>query len=319
MQTGLTRILMVVACSGVLAAGCAGDNRPSGKPETMKRGAANDNKVILFVIDGPRHTEAFDDPAHTHVPRMWDDLRMQGAVVPQFFNNGRTLTNPGHAAIITGTWQDIANDGSERPTKPTLFEYYRKAYAVAPEETYVVSGKGKLDVCSYSTHPDFGAPFGATESVGFEDDQAVFDELTAILRKNKPRLVLACFPTVDRTGHGRDYGGYLAAISQVDSLLHQLWLFLQDDPFYADQTYLIVTNDHGRHDEKNGGFANHGCACDGCRRIMFMALGPEIKAAYTASDDYDQRDICNTVAEILELSVLHSEGRVIEEIFKAAP
>lgn len=278
----------------------------------------NDARVILFVIDGPRHTEAFDDPDHRYVSRMWNELRPQGALIPEFRNDGQTLTNPGHASIVTGTWQTIANNGSERPTEPTLFEHYRQTYGVPKKETYVVSGKRKLNACSYSTHEDFGRRYGATERVGLADDRAVFDELVAIMKGDKPRLVMACFPAVDRAGHSGDWDAYVSAIGVVDSLLVELWDFVQHDPFYKDKTYVFVSNDHGRHDDKSGGFSNHGCGCEGCRRGMFLALGPTIKANYQTSKVYTQRDIFYTVASILELTVEKSDGVVIEEIFEGS-
>jgi predicted AlkP superfamily pyrophosphatase or phosphodiesterase len=282
-------------------------------------GTTNGKKVILFIIDGARHTEAFDDTAHRYVPRVWNDLIPQGTLIPEFRNDGRTLTNPGHASMLTGTWQTISNSGSERPTQPTLFEYYRQTHGVPKSETYVISGKGKLDVCSYSTHPDYGKEFGASERVDYDDDQAVFDVLMSVLKTDRPRLVMVCFPTVDITGHSGDWDDYVAALTEIDSLLYELWDFLQSDPFYTDQTYLIVSNDHGRHDDQNGGFENHGDDCEGCRRLMFLALGPDIRPNYTASNVYNQRDICGTVARMLGFPVIYSEGVVIEEIFEDSP
>ena len=59
---------------------------------------------------------------------------------------GKTETNPGHTSILTGTWQQIANDGSERPTKPTVFEYIQKGRWKSSVIliTTVTGGKDKL-------------------------------------------------------------------------------------------------------------------------------------------------------------------------------
>ncbi|MCK5406995.1 MAG: hypothetical protein KAJ37_06060, partial [Candidatus Krumholzibacteria bacterium] len=156
-------ILAVVALLGC--------NGPSSDLESRRSDAESivfdaNTKVVVFVIDGPRYTETFGDPSHTHIPHIWNDLRPQGTILTDFRNLGHTKTNPGHTSIITGTWQQIANDGSERPDQPTLFEYYRKTLSAPQSETYVISGKSKLNVCSYSTHADYGAACGATESVG---------------------------------------------------------------------------------------------------------------------------------------------------------
>jgi hypothetical protein len=59
--------------------------------------------VFVVVVDGLRNLEAFEDPAHQHTPRMWDDLRPQGTLDSDFYNDFvTTYTTPGHFAILTG-------------------------------------------------------------------------------------------------------------------------------------------------------------------------------------------------------------------------
>jgi hypothetical protein len=273
--------------------------------------------VVLLVIDGSRQLETIGDSTHTHIPHIWRDLRPQGALIPNFRNEGETVTNPGHSSILTGTWQHIANDGSERPSEPTLFEYYRRYEGVPENAVQLVSGKSKLRAVAWSTDLDYGKRYGAKATVGFENDPVVYEHLIPILERDHPRLVMACFPSVDHEGHSGHWDRYVAAIERADSLAGALWVFLQKDPHYAGNTYLFITNDHGRHIDKWGGFQNHGCPCEGCRRLLFLALGPDIKRGYVtpADDVYTQRDLCNTIARILGFPVEHSEGRVIEEIF----
>lgn len=295
--------------------GCNEPRLPSSVAPA-RQDVATTVKVVLFVIDGARLSETFDDPTHTHIPSIWNELRPQGAIVSEFWNGGDTRTVPGHASMITGTWQALANDGSQRPDMPTLFEYLRATHAVPQSETYVISGKGKLDVCSYSTHADYGPTYGATEDVGLSTDGAVYGELISVLQTERPRLVLACFPSVDTSGHSGVWTDYLAAIDTADSLAAACWAYLEADPYYAGQTYLIITNDHGRHDDQNGGFQSHGDGCPGCRRIMFLALGPDVRAGYVATGVYDLRDICQTVASILDVDPTEADGHVIQEIFE---
>ena len=309
-------ILAVVALLGC--------NGPASDLESRKSDAESivfdaNTKVVVFVIDGPRYTETFGDPSHTHIPHIWNDLRPQGTTLTDFRNLGQTKTNPGHTSMITGTWQQIANDGSERPDEPTLFEYYRKTLSAPQFETYVISGKSKLEVCSYSTRADYGAAYGATESVGHASDLVVYNTLTSVLQNNQPRLVLACFPDVDLAGHSGVWDSYIAAIVGIDSLAYKTWNYIQNDPFYAGQTYMFITNDHGRHDDANGGFTSHGDGCEGCRHLIFMALGPNVKAGATVDYRFVQRDICKTVGEILGIPVPHAGGHVIRDIFEPAP
>ncbi|MDH3197665.1 MAG: alkaline phosphatase family protein [Candidatus Krumholzibacteria bacterium] len=274
------------------------------------------SKLVVFVIDGPRATELWDDTTHAQMPHMWNDLRPQGTLFTNFRNDGLTLTNPGHASIMTGTWQTVDNQGNTRPDRPTLFEYYRAATGAPMSDTWVVSGKSKLYVCSHGTDPDYGAVYGASERVGFATDMAVYDALMDVLADEKPHVVLACFPQVDLKGHSGVWQDYLDAIANVDSLLWKTWNSLQADPFYEGQTTLLVTADHGRHDDAHGGFQHHGDDCEGCRRLFCLALGPDVRQGETVALVYDQRDVCSTCGEVLEVPVPKAEGRVMEDMFE---
>jgi hypothetical protein len=228
---------------------------------------------------------------------------------------GDTRTVPGHAAMLTGAWQYIENDGSERPSMPTVFEYFRKTFPVARNDAYLVSGKSKLAACSYSTHAEYGAAYGATEDVDLGEDPDVFDELIDVLDTEHPSLVLVNFPSVDGAGHSGVWEQYTDAIEVADSLTAELWEYLQSDTVYADQTYLFVTNDHGRHSDDNGGFEDHGCSCEGCRHVMLLALGPDVRTGYTVTNFYTLRDLCPTTGDILGFETPESGGSVLTEMY----
>ena len=313
----ITRALCILALlvTGALV-GCGGRHfygatEPS--PVASGRPWGSGYKVVILVIDGLRYTESFGDPAATHIPRLAGVLGPQGVVFEDFRNEGRTTTNPGHASMLTGTWQDIANDGSERPDKPTIFEYFRTHYPAPVDQVWIVAGKAKLGVCSYSTDPDYGPAYGAVENVGQWSDATVVDTVLSVLWRAHPTLLVANLPTVDVAGHTGDWDSYVSAIETADSLVLEVWSALENDPFYADSTYLFVTNDHGRHDDAHGGFRDHGCSCEGCEHITLLVVGPDIVPGHTVSDTYTLRDVCSTVGEILGCPVPESEGCVIEE------
>ncbi len=106
--------------------------------------------VIIVVVDGARYSETFGAGA-TYIPHLYNDLKPLGAVYTNFriADEGKTETNPGHSSMLTGTWQQIANDGSQRPNKPTVFEYFRKELGSSIIENYAVAGKSKLNILSY--------------------------------------------------------------------------------------------------------------------------------------------------------------------------
>jgi hypothetical protein len=238
---------------------------------------------------------------------MWDSLRPKGTIWMDFRNEGVTSTNPGHASIATGTWQTIANDGSERPTMPTVFEYFRSTHGAGESDAYVVAGKYKLDVLSHSTHADYGEPYRASVSLA-PNDGLVLSAALSVMGSHHPRVIIVNFPDVDYAGHSGDWERYLGAIRTVDSLVYELWQFIQSDTHYKDNTTLFITNDHGRHDDGHGGFKDHGDGCEGCRHLLLIAVGRGFPAGHVVSTTRTQIDIAPTVGELLSFPVPHAEG-----------
>ncbi len=286
------------------------DSAPTVTPRTF------DAKVVIFVIDGPRYQDSFGDPLHAHVDEIWSQLRPFGTLCSNFRNLGWTLTNPGHGTLLTGAWQYLANDGSQRPADPTLFEYYRKAKGAPTTDAVLVGGKPKLDAVAYSTHAAYGAAYGASVDLTAPTDYGTYDRLINRLDTNHPHFVMASFSQVDQKAHAGDWNAYLRQMEIVDSLAVLTWNHLQSDPVYAGQTYLFITADHGRHDDAHGGFAQHGDTCDGCTHVIFMALGPDIRADHEVTTLYTQRDVCVTIGELLGVATPESDGFPMEEIFE---
>lgn len=262
--------------------------------------------VVIVVVDGARYSETFGAGEAT-IPRLWRDIRPQGMIWTNYRNDGVTKTTPSHATILSGVWQEIANDGSERSTAPTLFEYFRRETAAPESDACVVAGKEKLTSLAYSAHPDYGAPYGATV-VAASTDSSVAWAVDSVLGHLRPRLLLVNFADVDRYAHDGDSAGYLGAITRADSLIGRLWQRLQADPFYRGTTTLLITNDHGRHETD---FTGHGDDCEGCRHIMLMAVGRSIPPGRTVNRLRQHIDIAPTVGDLLGFATPVAAGTTI--------
>jgi len=262
--------------------------------------------VIIVIVDGPRYTETFGGDA-THIPHMYNNLKPLGGVYTNFriADEGKTTTIPGHTAILTGSWQQIYNDGTERPSAPTIFEYYRKETNTANTQSYVVSGKAKLKVLSYSTNSEYGINYGAAESCYDTTDDAVYNNLINIMDEYHPKLMIVNFPDTDRRGHDSAWTDYLTALRNADSLVYLLWQKVQSDPFYKDNTTMFVTNDHGRHTKD---FQSHGDDCEGCEHLMLLAVGKNIPKNKINSDVHYQIDICTTIGYLMGFDTPQSLG-----------
>jgi len=263
--------------------------------------------VIIVVIDGARYTETFSSDS-LYIPHIWNQLRPCGTIWTNFYNDGLTKTDPGHSTIASGAWQMIDNKGVGRPEQPTVFEYFRK-YTGAPEKsTAVVVGKNKLDILTYSTHPDYGAAYKAPSYIS-SSDTSVFSDVKKVLSLNHPQIMMINLPGVDSTGHTGNWVPYLTAIHIADSLVYTLWQTVQADSLYRNTTTLFVTNDHGRHDDAHGGFKNHGDTCEGCRHILCLAVGRGFQANRVILQRRTQCDIAPTIGELLSFPTPFSTGR----------
>ena len=265
--------------------------------------------VIIVVIDGARYTETFGAGA-TYIPHMYNDLKPLGAVYTNFriADEGKTETNPGHSSILTGTWQLIANDGTQRPTKPTVFEYFRQELGISLTENYVITGKSKLNVISYSSDPAYGFNYRASESCSTLSDNQVYNNLVTIMDTYHPRLIIINFPDTDLKGHSGVFAYYVNALTNADNLVYQLWQKIQSDTYYQNTTTLFVTNDHGRHDDSHGGFKDHGDDCEGCEHIMLFAIGRNVTQDLVNNDMHYQVDIAPTIGDLLDFSTQQAVG-----------
>jgi len=272
--------------------------------------AQKTKNVIIIVIDGARYTETFGDSAHQYIPKIWNQLHPLGAIYTSYYNNGTTLTNSGHSSILTGTWQKLPNDGSARPTSPTIFEYYRKQCKASQKENYVVLGKDKLNMLSYSTDAQYGSDYGASvqTSTAQYNDSVTLKNIKLVLSTDKPHLLISNFAATDHSGHGGIFKEYTNSLKIADNLVFDLWNYIQADPNYRNSTTLIITNDHGRHTKD---FKEHGDNCDGCRHIMLMILGPDTPAGIIDNSVCEQIDIAPTVGSYLHFATPSSQGKVI--------
>jgi hypothetical protein len=267
--------------------------------------------TVIVVLDGVRYSESFGDSTHINIPIIWNQLRPQGTVYTSFRNDGVTMTNSGHASILTGTRESLRNNGTEPPHNPTLFEYFRKQTGAPRSDCWVVLGKTKLQMLTSSSHSAYGGPYGASvkTSTSEYDDRIAESNAISVLADHHPSLMIVNIPAPDEFAHNRFWEKYLFAIRQADTIIGALWDAVRLDPLLRDSTTMIVTNDHGRH---TSDYTDHGDSCDGCRHIMLLVLGPETPAGVVDPTPYRQIDIAPTVAALLGFKTPDSVGRTIE-------
>lgn len=280
--------------------------------------------VYILVIDGPRYSETYGEPTCKYSPLLCDSLKKEGTFYANFKNNGPTFTVPGHAAIVTGTYQRISNSGTALPKQPNIFQYFLKATGKDSTAAIVVASKGKLDVLVNTSHkkwhnkfvaPTYCGPNG--KGLGYGRDDKTFAKVTELVQgANPPELMLVNLLAVDVYGHANNWDKYLESITQSDAYAAKLWEMIQANPVLRDQTTLMITNDHGRHlDGVRSGFVNHGCWCDGCRHISLLVLGPDSPKGTVITQEAEMIDISKTIAEIFHFEMPTSKGDVLRAAF----
>jgi len=271
--------------------------------------------VIIVVIDGARYADTFYKGES--IPRMWNDLRHQGTYYTNFYNIGVTSTIPGHAAIATGTWQDINNEGLERPNKPTIFEYFRKATAKPAESCYLVTGKDKLFVVSYSSHSEFGESYGAATNCARRTDPMTYQSAIQAMDTYHPELMLINLRDVDSTGENYGVVKYRLAIRAADSLVYLLWGKIQTDDFYRGNTTLFVTADHGLHEVS--WWMTHGTDDELDQHVFLFAIGKNVGQDQVITETTYLIDLAPTIGELLGFDAIYSTGMSLYEGDQSLP
>ncbi len=311
MQRSRVLVQILVLLGAVV---CAGPSR-----------AQDVEHVFIVVIDGLRAAEGFDDPDHTFVGPMVDELLPQGSLLSYLEIRGQTLTLPAHQVFVTGTYADCGNTWAYEdrlflaPRVPTIFDAYRQHTGAAPERSWVLSNTPLVGHdCEHTLMPGYDLERAAASVVDFsytESDDWVWDQVEAALDLGEVDLMLVNLHEVDRMGHSQDWDGYLDKAFAGSTAAVQFWDRLQADPVYADNTVLLITTDHGRHREDvDNGFIGHGDACTGCRQVFLLALGPGIRQGFVSGEAYSFLDIAPTVAHLLDVPFPYHRGRVITDI-----
>ncbi len=92
-------------------------------------------------------------------------LQEMGTLYKEFrFAQGSTGHFSGHSSVMTGVYNLADINIRQRPATPTIFEYYRKhtnPTANATNAWWVSNALGPYPALNYSSHPDYGALYGA--------------------------------------------------------------------------------------------------------------------------------------------------------------
>src|SRR6266540_6934754 len=159
----------VLAGGGLLAAGgtLSGADSLLDEPIAPKPAFQGPNVVLIRFGGGARRKETID-PQSTYSPFLCREFLRRGALFKDMeiaqIEGLNTSHGEGTLNIVTGRYdkyKDIENKflGARfEPKVPTVFEYLRKSFAVAPHQTLIVNGEDRPDeeFYTFSNHFAFG-------------------------------------------------------------------------------------------------------------------------------------------------------------------
>ena len=165
----------VLAGAGVGALGPLSGRAQLPEPSAGKReGTGADPtgpRVILIRFGGGVRRREAIVPEHTFAPFLCRNLASRGSLFPRMIIDQQEGLNTSHGEgtlnLLTGRYdryQDIQNGFLKarfEPKVPTLFEYFRKNFRVAPHETLIVNGEDRPDeeFYTFSNHAGYGIDF----------------------------------------------------------------------------------------------------------------------------------------------------------------
>lgn len=278
-------------------------------------------RAVLIVIDGARYTETLGDPERAHVPNL-ARLAQEGCAPGPILNQGTTITPFGLASLHTGIWDawgKKASTGEGYFYRPTHWEYYRRQND-APESDalWVLPGYNWSSIWKPSYDKNYGPSYWPTIVAEGDGDVEVTGAFARALLEHKPHFAVLYLADVDGAGHSGIWSTYIEAIETADRMVGEVWELLQSNEPYAGHTTLFVTSDHGRHDDAHGGFEGHGCSCDGCRQVTFLAIGPSISADCMPNRSWELVDIVPSLGRLLSFEPDQSDGEPMSGLYSGS-
>ena len=279
---------------------------------------AENQNVILVIIDGARYTETLGDTSGQYIPNM-KQLALQGAVLDSFINDSITTTYRAVPAIWSGSWTAPRDTScyyqsnwisTQYAQVPSLWEYFRKAKNVdSTQALYFIKDLSTPWLPSFTR--SYGRRYWPYYTLQGTSDLDVWNNCRSYLQTHHPQLSVLYLADVDHYGHTGDWNQYTSAIAVADSIMGMLWNFIQSDATYRDATTVLITNDHGR---RTTDFSRHSDSSWGSRHIMLLGIGPAVKSGWHSSKTRSIPDIVPTIGAILDFPTPFVSGNVITEM-----
>ena len=124
--------------------------------------AHSKQKVIVITFGGgARDDETFSIDGQQYIPNLLQTLAPQSCFFTQVINRGILGHYVATASIATGTYQTFDNFVAQPPSRPTIFEYYRRDQRRPREDAWVIAPGNLFAQMGASRDRRFGSNLGA--------------------------------------------------------------------------------------------------------------------------------------------------------------
>lgn len=264
------------------------------------------------------------------LPFFWNVIKEQGQIFGNrdsasyvAVQNPYKISYPGYNELLTGyadpfvvsnkpkhnknkTILEKLNNLDEFNNKVVVFSSWSLfPYIINRERSnlYINSGNENLDSEDAFSELFNQVQLSIYNKTGTRQDALTHTSAMNYIQEKHPRVALISFGETDEYAHAKRYDLYLQKINAFDRYLSELWYMVQSDPFYKDQTTILITTDHGRGNKEKNWF-KHNNFVEGSNATWFALIGNSIspKGEITNSITFVNQ-LANKMMDILNIPI----------------
>jgi len=297
--------------------------------------------IVIITLLGVRNSESIEDPAHQYIPNLWNKMFKEGTLYTNLINLNLTFHMPPVQAINTGKDYPVYWGISV----PSIFQYVGEKYNMPASKLWSI-GHFFSDNCKYykpdNINPDNSYPCEINLASKIPSvlrnilsrQELIFlkfygellkKEITLypiwdsvsliwyqffkkVLKEFKPKLIHYIMEDTE-TAHYCTFGRYVLDLRSMDREIFEIWQMIKEDPYYKNNTYLIITVDHGR----DAYYMEH--SDDDISNVWMYIYGPDIKKGIVIERIVHHKDIFATVAYLMKVETHNNKGKILSDAF----
>jgi phosphopentomutase len=157
--------------------------------------------------------------------------------------------------------------------------------------------------------------YGESGFVNPRGDRLLTTLAIRAMRELRPRLMMINYTDPDYVHWGNPHH-YTQAISIIDQELEKLDSIVRNDPFYCDNTILVIVPDCGRDSNPYAAVPfQHHFNSRSAHEIFALFVGPGIERGAVVDKAADQIQVASTIGRLMKVPTPHADTRVLEEVF----